>query len=119
MAANNQKSCFTLKHMAGQLQEVSAVLAQVPTHPAVTGPHYGTEKHLRFMHMPAQKHMQREKIPWVSHTEMAPTTLFTERVTAAFSLINKQHALWQDHHYKRIACFHLHLYRLALAPSRL
>ena len=61
MAANDQKSCFLLKYMAGQLQEVSSVIAHVPTHPAVLSPRYGTEKHLCFRHMPAQKHTQREK----------------------------------------------------------
>jgi len=74
MAANDQKSGFTLKDVAGQLPEVSSMTAHVPAQPAVTSPGYGTEKHLCFMHTPALKHAQRGKknplgIKYRNHTK--------------------------------------------------
>ena len=95
--------------MAEQLQEVSSGIAQGPTHPALISPRYGTEKHLCFMHVPAQKHTQREKIPWVSQTEIPRKTLSSHRVPAVVAQINNQHALGQGHHRMSIACLHFHL----------
>ena len=112
MAANDQKSCFLLKYMAGQLQEVSSVIAHVPTHPAVLSPRYGTNTSVSgtCLHRNTRR---GKKPPWVSHPERALKTFSSERVTAVFSRINKQHALGQDHHRMGIACFHFHLHRSA------
>lgn len=94
--------------MAGQLQEVSSVIAHVLTHRAVISPNYGTETPLFHAHTCRETHTE-EKIPWVSKTERALKTLLSDRVTAVFPQINTQHALWQHHHRMCIACFHFHL----------
>lgn len=108
---HSYKGSYILKYMAGQPQEVSAMITHVPTHPAVTSPSYSTEKQLFFTQMSAQKHVQRGRESLGYHIKKQhwkPCPLI-ESYPAVFSQTNKRHALRQDHHCMRIAYFHFHL----------